>query len=162
MLIRAATPEDLPAVAALYAHEAATGVSTFDTEPRSVEIWAARLGSTEVGDHLLVAEREGAVVGYASSASYRPKPAYARTREVSVYVGPHAQGCGAGAALYESLLELLRADEMHRAVAVIALPNDASLALHRRCGFTSVGVLHEVGFKFGRWIDTEIFELRIG
>ncbi len=162
MLIRAATPEDLPAVAALYAHEAATGVSTFDTEPRSAEIWAARLGSTEVGDHLLVAEREGAVVGYASSASYRPKPAYARTREVSVYVGPHAQGCGAGSALYESLLELLRADGMHRAVAIIALPNDASLALHRRCGFTSVGVLHEVGFKFGRWIDTEIFELRIG
>lgn len=161
MLIRPATVADLPAVAALYGHEASTGVATFDTEPRPVEAWRTRLESVETGDHLLVAEVEGAVVGYANSASYRPKAAYARTREVSVYVGPHAQGRGAGSALYDELLGLLRTDGIHRAVAVIALPNDASLALHRRHGFSSVGVLHEVGHKFGRWIDTEIVQLSL-
>ena len=64
--------------------------------------------------------------------------------------------------LYDALLERLRADGVHLVVAVIALPNDASIALHRAFGFTSVGVLHEVGRKFGRWIDTELFELRLG
>jgi L-amino acid N-acyltransferase YncA len=63
--------------------------------------------------------------------------------------------------LYDALLTALRADGVHLVVAVVALPNDASVALHKQFGFTSVGVLHEVGRKFGRWIDTELFELRL-
>ena len=161
MLIRAATTEDLPAVAAIYAHEAATANSTFDSEPRSLEQWRAKLDSTEPGDHLLVAEEDGELVGHATSSSYRPRPAYRHTREVSVYLTGAAQGRGLGGALYDELLRLLVADRVHLVIAVVALPNDASRALHLRRGFESVGVLNEVGHKFGRWIDTEIFQLRL-
>ncbi len=161
MVIRPASAEDLSTVAAVYAHEAATAISTFDSEPRSLEQWRAKLDSTEPGDHLLVAEEEGRLVGYATSGSYRPRPAYRHTREVSVYLTGSAQGRGVGGALYDELLRLLLADRVHLVIAVIALPNDASRALHLRRGFESVGVLREVGHKFGRWIDTEIFQLRL-
>jgi L-amino acid N-acyltransferase YncA len=162
MLIRPATEDDLRAIFDVYAHEAATGFATFDSEPRPLESWRAHLASTERGDHLLVAEEGGVVVGYASSGPYRPRPAYRQTREASVYLTAAARGRGCGRRLYDALLAALRADGMHLVVAVIALPNDASVALHRAVGFTSVGVLHEVGRKFGRWIDTELFELRLG
>ena len=161
MRIRVATEQDLPAIAAIYAHEAAAGIATFDTEPRTLDQWRERLDARETGDHLLVAEDGGEVVGYAASSSYRPRPAYAHTRETSVYLASPTRGRGAGRLLYDELLQLLRADGVHLVVAVVALPNDASAALHRRCGFVSAGVLHEVGRKFGRWIDTELFELRL-
>jgi len=162
MLIRPATEGDLPAVFDVYAHEAATGFATFDTEPKPLEAWRAHLASTDAGDHLLVAEEDGVVLGYASSGAYRPRPAYTHTREASVYLTDAARGRGCGRLLYDALLTALRYDGVHLVVAVIALPNDASVALHRALGFTSVGVLHEVGRKFGRWIDTELFELRLG
>ena len=79
------------------------------------------------------------VLGYASSAPYRPRPAYAHTREASVYLTDGARGRGCGRLLYDALLTALRADGVHLVVAVIALPNDASVALHRAFGFTSVG-----------------------
>lgn len=161
MLIRAATTDDLPAVAAVYAHEAATAISTFDSEPRSSAQWQERLASTEPGDHLLVVEDDSRVVGYATSGSYRPRPAYRHTREVSIYLTEAARGRGAGGALYDELLRLLVVDRVHLAIAVIALPNEPSRALHLGRGFTSVGVLTEVGHKFGRWIDTELFQLRL-
>lgn len=161
MLIRPATPADLTAVGAIYAHEAAHGLATFDTEPRSPEAWHTQLASTAPGDHLLVVADEGAVVGYAASFSYRPRPAYRWTREAAIYLTEAARGRGAGTLLYTELLGRLRADQVHRVLAVIAQPNPASAALHRSCGFESVGVLHEVGHKFGRWIDTELFQLRL-
>ena len=79
------------------------------------------------------------MVGYAYSSSYRPRPAYARTREVSVYLDDSARGQGLGRQLYDELLGRLRADGVHQVLAVIALPNDASEALHRACGFARVG-----------------------
>ena len=159
--IRPATGADLPAIAAIYAEEVRHGISTFATEPPGPDHWPARLASTEPGDHLLVAERDGSVVGYASSGSYRPRAAYARTRETSVYLAPGARGDGVGRALYDELLRLMRADGVHLVVAVVALPNPGSQGLHRACGFTPAGVLHEVGHKLGRWIDTELWELRL-
>ncbi|MBB6629582.1 N-acetyltransferase [Nocardioides sp. KIGAM211] len=161
MRIRPATPEDLPSISAIYDEQVAHGIATFDVEPPPPAYWAARLASAEPGDHVLVAEADGAVLGYAYSSSYRPRPAYARTRESSVYLAPAAQGRGVGRQLYDALLDLLRADGVHLVVAVVAQPNPASAALHRACGFASVGVLPEVGFKLGRWIDTELFALRL-
>lgn len=161
VLVRPAADPDLPAVTAIYAHEAATGIATFDTEPRSLAFWQERLAGPGPGDHLLVAEQAGEVVGYAASSSYRPRPAYDRTRETSVYLTAGHAGRGLGRQLYDELLARLRADEVHLVVAVVALPNAASVALHRGCGFTSVGVLTEVGRKFDRWIDTELFQLRL-
>ena len=161
-LIRPATEADLTAIAAIYDEEVRHGISTFATEPPPPDYWVARLTSTETGDHLLVAERDGAVAGYAFSGSYRPRAAYARTRESSVYLAAEARGAGLGRALYDELLRLMWADGVHLVVAVVALPNPGSQGLHRACGFTSAGVLQEVGHKFGRWIDTELWQLRLG
>lgn len=162
LLIRTASAADLPAVKAIYDVQVAEGIATFDTEPPPLSHWQHRLSSMEPGDRLLVAVDDSTVLGYASASSYRPRPAYRRTRETSVYVARDAQGRGIGRRLYDELLAGLRADGMHTAVAVVALPNPASQALHRACGFAPVGVLREVGHKFGRWIDTEWWQLRLG
>lgn len=159
MIIRPASSRDLDAIAAIYAREVHNSVATFDLVPPPPAYWRHRLASTEPGDHLLVAEDDtsggGTILGYAYSASYRPRPAYRHTRETSVYLDDLARGKGVGRSLYDALLALLIADdEVHTAVAVVALPNDASLALHRRCGFQEVGVFREVGRKFDTWIDT--------
>ena len=150
MPIRAATDDDLSAIAAIYGHEARTGIATFDTEPRTVDDWRTRLESTAPGDHLLVAEEDGVVLGYAHSTAYRPKPSYDRTREASIYLTPDAQGQGIGRRLYDDLVRWMTADGIHLAVAAVALPNPASLALHAACGFEEVGVMREVGRKFDR------------
>jgi phosphinothricin acetyltransferase len=162
MLIRPATDSDLPSVKAIYDEHVHHGIATFDVEPPALEYWRARLDSDEPGDRFLVADRDGVPVGYAYSSAYRPRPAYRRTRETSVYLADSAQGQGLGRQLYDPLLEELRTDGVRTALAVVALPNPASQALHRACGFTAVGVMHEVGFKFGRWIDTEWWELSLG
>jgi L-amino acid N-acyltransferase YncA len=153
MTIRAATESDLTGIAAIYGHEARSGIATFDIEPRSIGQWRERLESTARGDHLLVATDEETILGYAQSTAYRPKPCYAGTRETSIYLAPEAQGQGLGRQLYDDLLGWLVADGIRTVVAAVALPNPASLSLHRACGFEEVGVMREVGRKFERWID---------
>jgi phosphinothricin acetyltransferase len=153
MTIRAAGEADLTGIAAIYGHEARSGISTFDTEPRSIDQWRDRLESTAQGDHLLVATDEETILGYAHSTAYRPKPCYAATRETSIYLAPEAQGQGLGRQMYDDLLGWLVADGIRTVVAAVALPNPASLSLHRACGFEEVGVMREVGRKFDRWID---------
>jgi L-amino acid N-acyltransferase YncA len=164
MEIRAATEEDLAEVSAIYDHHARTSVSTFDDESPGLERWASKVSATpRPGDHLLVVVAEdGEVRGYAESSVFRDRTAYDRTREVSVYLGLDARQQGFGRKLYDELLGLLRTDGMHVAVAVIALPNPASEALHKACGFTPVGVLEQVGYKFGAWVDTAWWQLRLG
>jgi phosphinothricin acetyltransferase len=159
--IRPAVAGDLPAVAAVYDHEVATSHTTFDLEPPGPAVWEARLRSTEPGDHLLVAERDGMVVGYAYSSSYRPRPAYASTRETSIYLAATARGLGIGRRLYPALLDRMTRSGVHTAVALVALPNPASERLHLACGFEHVGTMHEVGHKLGRWIDTAWYEKRL-
>jgi phosphinothricin acetyltransferase len=153
MDIRRALPADLPAVAAIYGREAREGHATFDLEPRPMHQWEERLAADGPGEHFLVAEDEGVVIGYATSIPYRPKPAYLHTRESTVYVAPAGQGRGTGRALYDALLGRLAADDVHLVVAAVALPNPASLALHRACGFEEVGTMTQVGRKLDRWID---------
>lgn len=159
MTVRRADPADLPRIAAIYDEQVATAVSTFDLEPAPLAYWEARLSSDAVGDHLLVAEADGVVRGYAYSSAYRPRPAYARTREVSVYLDAESRGQGLGRELYDDLLARLRDDDVHTVLAVVALPNPASEALHVACGFERVGVLPEVGHKLGRWVDTAVYAL---
>lgn len=158
--IRPAQDPDLDAVAQIYGDEARDGIATFDLEPAPRATWEAYLARTGPGDHFLVAEADG-VLGYAISSAFRPRPAYHRTRETSVYLASGARGRGIGRLLYDELLARLVADGMHRAVAVVALPNPASEALHRSCGFRHVGALTEVGEKFGRWIDIAWWERQL-
>ena len=152
--IRPARPDDLAAVAAIYNVEVEGGVGTFDTEPKGPEHFGHRLETGAPGDVFLVAEDAGTVVGFAYSGPFRPRPAYAGTRETSIYLTSAARGRGVGRALYAALLECLDEAGVHTTMAVVALPNDASEALHRSLGFERVGVLREVGHKFGRWVDT--------
>jgi len=163
MQIRAATQDDLAEVSAIYDHHARSSVSTFDDESPGPERWSSKVGEQRRGEHLLVVVAEdGEVRGYAESSVFRDRPAYDQTREVSVYLGLDARQQGFGRRLYDKLLGQLRDDSIHVALAVIALPNEASERLHRACGFTRVGVVEEVGWKFGAWVDTAWWQLRLG
>ncbi len=154
LTLRTAIADDLPALADIYNEAVAHSVSTFDVEPQPPELFAERVASTRPGDHVVVAEERGRVIGMAYAATYRPRPAYDGTRETSVYLAPDARGRGLGRALYEELLARVDADGIHVCLAVIAQPNAASEALHEALGFERVGTLREVGRKFDRWVDT--------
>ena len=161
VVIRAADDADLDAVAAIYAREVHEGTATFDLAPPPRSKWEALLASTHPGDHFLVAADgpDGTdVLGFAYSSAFRPKGAYDSTREVTIYLDPSAAGRGLGRTLYDDLLARLASSGMRTALACIALPNDASEALHRACGFERQGVLREVGRKFDRWIDVVWWE----
>ena len=161
IIVRPAEMADLVAVAAIYADAVRTSVATFDIEEPPPAYWQAKLDSTAVGDHFLVACDENTVRGYAYSGAFRSRPAYARTRETSIYLAPAASGDGLGTRLYVTLLDLLRKDQVHLVVSVVAQPNPASNALHHKLGFAEVGTLDEVGFKFGNYVSTTWFQLRL-
>lgn len=161
LTIHVATANDLEGIAAIYDREVRDGTATFDTEPPSREAWLAKIESPEPGDFFLVAVEDSRVLGYAYSTAYRTRPAYRHTRETSVYVAPEGAGRGVGRALYDALLPQLHTAGVHTALAGIALPNLASVGLHESVGFTSVGVMREVGFKFDRWIDVGWWQLRL-
>ena len=156
--VRPATAVDLAGAAAIYDDQVRTGISTFDLEPPPVSYWQHHLASSEPGDRFLVAERDGEVVGFAYSSSYRPRPGYRHTRETSVYLAERARGQGLGRRLYDDLLAGLAADGIHVALALIALPNAPSIALHEACGFEHLGTMREVGRKFDRWLDTAWYQ----
>lgn len=158
--VRPATAEDVGAIAAIYGHAVRTSIATFDVDEPPMSYWTDKVTSINRGDHVLVIAEAGTVVGYAFSAAFRPRPAYAWTRETSVYLAPDAVGRGLGALIYRELLHLLKQDGMHSAIAVLAMPNPASVALHERLGFELAGTLSEVGRKFDRWIDTRNYQLR--
>ena len=159
--IRSAEAADLVAVADIYAHSVRASVATFDVEEPPPAYWQAKLDSRCVGDHLLVACDQHEVLGFAYSGPFRTRPAYGRTRETSVYLAQGETGKGIGIRLYTDLLDLLRQDHVHLVVAVVARPNPASDALHRKLGFTEVGTLDEVGYKFGAYVSTTWFQLRL-
>jgi phosphinothricin acetyltransferase len=159
--IRAGHDEDLAALTRIYNHFVENTHVTFDLEPFTVEArrdWFGHYALT--GRHrLFVAEAAGGdVVGYATSGRFRDKPAYAPSVETTVYCAPDAVGSGVGSALYIALFEALGEEDVHRAYAGVALPNDASLALHRRFGFTEIGTFREVGRKFDKWWDVTWLE----
>lgn len=159
VIIRPAVEDDLAGIAAIYQHEILASVATFDLEPPPPSYWEERLAGQHAGDHLLVATGAGEnVVGFAYSWSYRPRPAYRLTRETSVYLVPAVRRQGIGRQLYLALLGAVAASGMHTAVALVALPNPDSVALHRACGFQLVGTMREVGFKFDRWVDVAWYQ----
>lgn len=160
-LIRPAARADLPALVEIYNHYVRETPVTFDTEPFTVETREAWFSSfSEDGPYrLLVASQGGAVRGYASSSCFNPRKAYDISVETTIYLDPAATGNGIGTALYGALMDALVGDaRLHRAYGGIALPNDASVALHEKFGFQHVGTYREVGCKFGCYWDVAWFE----
>lgn len=158
--VRDGTAADLPAIAAIYTHYVLKTTTTFNTEVRTPAEWRARFERhvLEGPYHLLVAEREGNIVGFVETGQFRPKPAYDSSVEVTVYVAPDVVAGGVGAALFDELFERLAASRFHRAYSVIALPNDRSVRFHERYGFVHRGTLTEAGRKFGRFLDIAFYE----
>jgi phosphinothricin acetyltransferase len=160
LVVRDAARDDLPAVAAIYTHYVLNTTITFNTQVRTPREWVERFDlDVAAGPYdLLVATLHGEVAGYIETQAFRPKPAYARSVEVSVYVAPDATGAGVGGALFRTMLGRLEASDFHRAYSVIALPNDGSVAVHERFGFVHRGTLTEAGHKFGRYLDVAFYE----
>lgn len=153
--VRNAIDDDFASLIEIYNHYVVNSGATFDLEPVPVDMAAAFFGaySTSGPHRLLVATVADRVVGYATSGPLRSRPAYNASVEVTVYLHPAETGRGVGSVLYDRLFSCLRSEDLHRAYAVIAQPNPASVALHRRFEFTEVGTMHEVGRKLGQWWD---------
>ncbi len=156
VIIRPAVASDIDAIARIYAHHVNHGTSTFETEPPDSDEIARRWGEVaKKGLPWLVADDGGDIGGYAYAAPYRPRAAYRYTVEDSIYIHPDRLGTGLGKLLMPALITAAQACGMRQMVAVIGdSANLASIAFHRRFGFHYAGLLNDVGFKFGRWLDT--------
>ena len=157
--IRDATPEDGAALAAIYNHYVEHTIVTFETEPVSAQDMADRIEQTTRTHPWLVMVRDGQPIGYAYATQWKARAAYSQSAETTVYLSPEHVGQGHGKTLYRALLDRLKAQSIHAALAGIALPNDASVALQERLGFEKVAHFRETGRKFGRWIDVGYWQL---
>ena len=160
VVVRDALPADVPAVAAIYAQHVLHGLGSFEESPPDVdELRARRAAVLESGLPWLVAEADGAVVGYGYATLYRTRAAYRHTLEDSVYVTAGLERRGVGTLLLGELIRRCEAGPWRQMIAVIGdSANAGSIALHRRLGFRNVGTLVSVGFKFGRWVDTVLMQ----
>jgi L-amino acid N-acyltransferase YncA len=162
--VRSAILADLAAITEIYDHAVRYGTASFETEPPDEAEMTRRYRTLAEGNFpYLVAELGGTVVGYAYAGPYRTRPAYRYTVEDSIYVSPAAQGRGVGRALLEELIAQSAARGFRQMIAVIGdSAQTASLALHRAAGFYYAGNLQNVGFKFGRWLDTVLMQRPLG
>ncbi|GGM04085.1 phosphinothricin N-acetyltransferase [Streptomyces fumigatiscleroticus] len=160
--VRPGVEDDLEALTDLYNHYVRETAITFDTavfSPEERRPWL--LSHPEDGPHrLMVAEDTGSqrILGYVTSSPFRPKPAYGTSVETTVYVAPDAGRRGIGTLLYKALFAALADEDLHRAYAGIAQPNEASVRLHERFGFRHLGTYREAGRKFGRYWDVAWYE----
>ena len=164
MIIRPAIPADAGAIAAIYAPEVLHGTASFETVAPTVAEIAARMARVvDAGWPWLVSEAEGAVIGYAYAAQFRDRAAYAASCENSVYVAAAAHRRGTGTVLLQALMAAAREAGFREMVAVIGdgSGNVASRRLHAACGFRDVGMLTNVGNKFGRWLDVAYMQLSL-
>lgn len=158
MQIRPAVPADAEPIRQIYNVEVLSSTVTFDLVARSeadqAEWMAAHAGVYPV----IVAELEGRVVGFASLSPYRSRPAYSTTAEDSVYVAGDQRGRGVGKALLSELVELGGQHGFHSIIARIVGDHEASIHLHRSCGFELIGIEREVGRKFSKWLDVALMQ----
>ena len=153
IIIRLARDDDAPAIAAIYAPYVSDTPISFELAPPTATEMASRLSKTLARFPWLVAEAEGAVIGYAYAGQHRERAAYQWAADVSVYVHKDQRGRGIGRALYIPLFAILRAQGYINVYAGVTLPNAASVALHEAMGMSPVGVYRHVGYKAGAWHD---------
>lgn len=152
--IRAAAPSDTAAIAEIYNHYVTQTVVTFEEVPVAAAEIARRIEEVQSASlPWLVAEAERHVVGYAYATPWKARTGYRFSAEITVYLAPGHGRRGLGSQLYDQLFPLLQARRIHAVMGGIALPNEASVALHEKFGLRKVAHFKEVGFKFDRWID---------
>ena len=162
--IRPATPADISTITRIYAHAVRNGTATFELEPPDEAEMMRRMTALLDGQFPYVAaEIGGMLAGYAYAGLYRTRPAYRFTVEDSIYVDPDTQRRGVGGALLKRLIEECERQGFRQMIAVIGdSAQTASIEVHRALGFRHVGNLENVGFKFGRWLDTVLMQRDLG
>jgi len=162
--VRPAAEQDLGQLNDIYNRYVVETHFTFDIEPMTLEARREWFGHYDTAGRyrVLVGVSDATVIGYASSSRWRSKPAYETSVETSIYLAPDAVGRGIGTKLYEELFKQLQREDLHRAYAGIALPNQASIALHERVGFKRVAHFTEQGRKFDRYWDVSWYEKPLG
>ncbi len=162
--IRPATAADLPFVTDIYDHAVRYGTATFELIPPDLAEMTRRFAAlTDGGFPYLVASLEGSVIGYAYAGAYRPRPAYRFTVENSVYLQPAIHRRGIGLQLLQRLIAECEPRGYRQMIAVIGdSANAGSIGVHTRCGFQMIGTHPNVGFKFGRWLDTVMMQRALG
>jgi phosphinothricin acetyltransferase len=162
LMIRDVTPEDADAIAAIYGHHVLNGTASYDVVPPPPEYLRAKIEAvTGAGWPFIVAEQDGAVIGYAYVTQFRDRDAYRFTAEDSIYVHPDWMRQGVGAALLDALIDRSVAVGFRTIIAVIGGGESGSVALHARRGFREAGRLHAVGRKHERWIDSVYMQLEM-
>jgi L-amino acid N-acyltransferase YncA len=164
MLLRAAQPQDLAVITGIYDHAVRHGTASFELDPPDQKEMTRRYEMLRGGGYpYLVAELKGEIVGYAYAGPYRARPAYRWSVEDSIYIAPHSQRRGVGRALITRLVAEAEAGGFRQMIAVIGdSANAGSIELHRSAGFRMVGTFDNVGFKFGRWLDSVLMQRPLG
>jgi L-amino acid N-acyltransferase YncA len=159
-VVRDSNESDMAAVQAIYAHHVLHGLASFEEEPPALaEMLRRRADVLARGFPYLVAEIDGQVAGYSYASPYRARPAYRFSIENSVYVAHGRVRAGVGRALLAALIVCCEHGPWRQMIAVIGdSANTASIGLHAELGFREVGTLHDVGFKFGRWVDSVLMQ----
>lgn len=163
LIIRSIAKDDVFASLTIYNYEVEHGVATLDLEPRTLEEWYEWYNAHSDEHHpIIVGTIDDVVVGYASLSPYRLKDAFKSTVELSIYIHQDYRGQGVATRLMERILEMAKEDTMiHNIVSVITAGNEESTKLHNRFGFTYCGLTPEVGFKHGKYQDTETYALLV-
>ncbi len=161
IIIRDAVDKDLPEILFIYNEAIEKTVATFDTEPRSLEKQIAWFNDHGPTHPIIVAEKNGKVIGWASLSRWSDRAAYDGTVELSFYVLECHQGKGVGKALLLALLEKASNLPLHTIISRITEGNEASIQLHKQVGFEYIGVMKQVGKKFGRLLDVHMFQFFI-
>lgn len=162
MRIRPVRPDDAAAVAAIYNHYVEHTIATFEESTLSAAGMRERIRAVAAAYPYLVAETRAGVAGFAYASRWHERCSYRLSAETTVYVAAGSVGAGLGTEIYGRLLDALERGGYHCAIGGIALPNDASVALHEKLGFERVAHFREVGRKFERWIDVGYWQRLLG
>jgi len=165
-MIRAATSADTHRLAQIYNHYINHTTITFEEVPLSPMEMAARLQSIEsLGLPWLVAEEDSLIEGFAYATNWKSRQAYCHSVEITAYLAPNSESRGLGTQLYRELFKQLKEGNAphapHAVIACVALPNERSIALHKKFGMQEVARFSEVGFKFDRWIDVAYWQVNL-
>ena len=160
-MIRPVTPEDAQAICAIYNYYVLNTVVTFEEDPVSAAEMKERIEAVTKDFPWYVDEEDGEITAYAYLHSYHPRSAYRFTVEDSIYVKNGWQKAGIGTKLLELLISDAKKCGKHSIMALLGVPNDASEALHRKCGFQKMATMDELGFKLGRWADVAFWKRRV-